>query len=72
VTDEALAAMGVVGVGSEAGEQIRDQSNGSMADEAIERVSGRNLRSGLAKVKWLTDSGNTRATTKISKESKKT
>jgi hypothetical protein len=45
-------------VGSEAGVQIRDQSNGSMADETIVRVHGRNLLSGSANVKWPMESGN--------------
>ena len=33
----------VVGVGSEAGVQLWDQSGGSMAEEAFERVCGRNI-----------------------------
>ena len=39
-------------MGSEAEKHLRDQSNGSMADEAIERVYDRNMPSGSANVKW--------------------
>lgn len=42
----------VVGVGSVAGVQTRVQSGGSMADETMERVYGRNLLPGSANVKW--------------------
>jgi hypothetical protein len=39
---EVYQPRGVVGVGSRAGEQIRDQGNGSMADETTVHVFGEN------------------------------